>query len=306
MPTHAIRTIVAGVATPDAEDLTLLDAAALARATGAELHLVHAFEGPGLGALVPDTHSVYLHDGDSREARLRKRLREAAAAVAPAVTVRAWVFQASPGAAVLEVARKVSPDLVVVGASHHSRVERAVLGTTAQRVIRGSPAPVLVLREPFLRPLRRVLLTTDLSELSAGVHEAGLDLLDALFAGDRPEVASLVVVPAGVVPPPLPRETLLHAATTQLQGFLGERRPRGYPVGAAVRLGVPADEIAAAAEEADADLLVLGTHARHGVERIFVGSVAESALGSARCNVLVVPPAPAQAAEAPAPLPAVS
>ncbi|HEU4454726.1 MAG TPA: universal stress protein, partial [Longimicrobium sp.] len=209
MPTSAVRTIVAGVAVADAEDATLLDAAALAVQTGATLHLVHAFDPPAMGALLPDLHSVYLHEGDGREARLRKRLREAAALVAPGVTFSVWVFAGSPGDAILEVARKVGADLVVVGASHHGALGRAVMGTAAERVVRGSPAPVLVLREPFLRPLRRVLLTTDLSGLSAGVHEKGLDLLGALFAGDSPELRSLAVVAAGLVPPPLPRETLM-------------------------------------------------------------------------------------------------
>lgn len=296
MPTSAIRTIVAGVAHPGAEDATLLDAAALALQTGADLHLVHAFDPPALGALVPDMHSVYLHADDSLEARLRKRLREAMVAVAPAVPFSVWVFPDSPGDAILEVARKVGADLVVVGASHHGALGRAVLGTAAQRVVRNSPAPVLVLREPFLRPLRRVLLTTDLSELSARVHEAGLDLVDALFAGDAPEVRSLAVVTEGLVPPPLPRDTLLHEAHMQLEEFLALRRPRGAAVCPTVRAGDPADQIAEAAEDLDADLLVMGTHARHGVRRLMLGSVAESVLDGAPCNVLVVPPVPAGAA----------
>jgi nucleotide-binding universal stress UspA family protein len=223
-------------------------------------------------------------------------LREAMVAVAPGVPFSVWVSHGPPGDAILEVARKVGADLVVVGASHHGALGRAVLGTAAQWVVRGSPAPVLVLREPFLRPLRSVLLTTDLSELSARVHEAGLDLVDALFAGDAPEVRSLAVVTEGLVPPPLPRDTLLHEAEMQLEEFLAVRRPRVTPVRPAVRAGDPADEIAGAAVELDPDLLVMGTHARHGVQRLMLGSVAESVLDGAPCNVLVIPPLPAGAA----------
>lgn len=58
-----------------------------------------------------------------------------------------------------------------------------------------------------------------------------------------------------------------------------------------MRLGDPAREIAAEAREWDADLLVLGTHARSGAARVLLGSVAEGALRSARCSVLVVPAA---------------
>lgn len=44
------------------------------------------------------------------------------------------------------------------------------------------------------------------------------------------------------------------------------------------------------AREWDADLLVLGTHGRRGVQRMFLGSVAETVLQHAPCATLVVPP----------------
>ena len=294
----SIRTIVAGVARPEAADPALAAAAALARAAGAVLHLVHAFEVPPVFTL--STGLAVLHPEARRrwEGELRESLEAAGRRAAPGVEVVAHALAGSPGERIVEAAREAGAELVVVGASHRGAVGQALLGSAAQRVVRGSSAPVLVVRRPVERPLRRLLLTTDLSPLSAGVHEAAVEVAGALFAGDRPRTRSLVVVHYGIVPPPLPPALLRETARAELAAFLAER---GGPPGAvepSVRTGLPADEIVAEAHAWEADLLVVGTHARAGVERFFLGSVAEAALRAAPCNVLVIPPAPAAVAAA--------
>jgi nucleotide-binding universal stress UspA family protein len=54
------------------------------------------------------------------------------------------------------------------------------------------------------------------------------------------------------------------------------------------RLGAAADEIAELATDLDADLIVVGTHSRRGVERLLLGSVAERVVRIAPCPVVVV------------------
>ena len=56
-----------------------------------------------------------------------------------------------------------------------------------------------------------------------------------------------------------------------------------------VRIGRPAEEIAAAATEAKSDLIVLATHGRTGLDRYFVGSVAEHLMRVAPCPVYLMP-----------------
>ena len=52
--------------------------------------------------------------------------------------------------------------------------------------------------------------------------------------------------------------------------------------------GDPAAEIVRFARDAAADLIVMGTHGRTGLERLLLGSVAEKVLRDARCSVMVV------------------
>lgn len=54
------------------------------------------------------------------------------------------------------------------------------------------------------------------------------------------------------------------------------------------RIGRPAREIRAYAEEIGADLVVLGTHGRHGLARLMLGSTANGVVHGAPCDVLTV------------------
>ena len=57
-----------------------------------------------------------------------------------------------------------------------------------------------------------------------------------------------------------------------------------------VAVGAPAERIVALATAADADVIVLGTHGRQGLERVLLGSVAEEVLRHAPCGVFVLRP----------------
>jgi nucleotide-binding universal stress UspA family protein len=197
----------------------------------------------------------------------------------------------SPAAVLREASERLGADLVVVGAARRARLGTRILGTTAQRVLRSVGVPVLVARAALHRAPHRLLLTADLSELSAPVHERALDVLDGLYGLDFMELRSLLVVGVELVPPPLGREGLRRMARLELDRFLLARRARPLPVEASVRVGDVAAEIVEEAVEWNADLLVVGTHARHGWTRLWLGSVAEACIRDAPCSVLAVPPA---------------
>lgn len=74
----------------------------------------------------------------------------------------------------------------------------------------------------------------------------------------------------------------------ELDGFAAEHREAGISVETGVRTGHPDREIVKAAEESGADLIVIGSHGRTGVEHALLGSVAEKVLRKAHCPVLTV------------------
>ncbi|MEW5930745.1 MAG: universal stress protein [Gemmatimonadota bacterium] len=290
---RSIRTLVVGVATLREPDPVLGAALALAARTGAALHVVHAFEVAGYERR--RYREMGYSDRDSERlfaGGLQSRLEGQVRALAGRGRVFCSAVRGSPDRVLAAAAERLDADLVVVGSTRRGPLARTLLGTTAQHVLHRVRRPVLMVHPPLRSPVARVLLTTDLSELSEVVHEAGVELVDALFRGDAPELRSLLVSRhEHALPPGMHGAHGDTPAAPALHRFLAMRGPRPRPVEPRVRVGDPAREIAAEAREWDADLLVLGTHARTGAARVLLGSVAEGALRSARCSVLVVPAA---------------
>ena len=141
--------------------------------------------------------------------------------------------------------------------------------------------------------LTRILCPTDFSDIStkaeayatalAGRYAAALHLLHV----DPP---TPIMSPYGEIPVDIRLfEEQRQQAETDLAAARERARAAGVPADASVRGGHPAREILAVADELHADLVVLGTHGRGGVEHLLLGSVAEKVMRKASCPVMVVP-----------------
>ena len=292
-----LRCIVAGVGELLHDDPTLLLAIDLARRCGATLHLVHAFEPPQLFAMAPGLGVAYAEGLQHLDADLRQALEAAVRRnpEAEGANVTCHALPGAPGQVLVDAAARLHADLLVVGAARPSRAGRALLGTTAQRILRGAAVPVLVARAALYRAPERVLMATDLSEMSAAVHERALDVLEGLYGLQGMELRALLVLAFGLVPPPLPQDALARTAYAELHRFLDARDARPVPVRPAVRVGEAPVQIVDEVADWNADLLVVGTHGRHGLPRLWLGSVAEACIRDAPCSVLAIPPMPGAA-----------
>jgi nucleotide-binding universal stress UspA family protein len=134
-------------------------------------------------------------------------------------------------------------------------------------------------------PIRTVLHPTDLSQRS----EHAFQLACALA---RDYGARLVVVHVWSMPPPMlgevvpqPNSGYYPAATEEK---LAQLRPPSLSVRVEYRLeeGNAADTILRVANEAKADLIVMGTHGRTGLRRLLMGSIAEQVIRRATCPVV--------------------
>jgi nucleotide-binding universal stress UspA family protein len=74
----------------------------------------------------------------------------------------------------------------------------------------------------------------------------------------------------------------------EIERIAGEEVGAEIPTRAIVRVGLPHHEIAKAAKEIDADLIILSTHGHTGLKHVFLGSTAEKVVRHAPCPVLVV------------------
>jgi nucleotide-binding universal stress UspA family protein len=79
-----------------------------------------------------------------------------------------------------------------------------------------------------------------------------------------------------------------QAAREQLESTLAGARKRLPRAEAILAKGPAAAEVLAVASRVKADLIVMGTHGRHGVGRVFLGSVAERVVRSSTVPVLTI------------------
>lgn len=292
-----LQSILVGVSLTPESDRVVRAGLALAAASGAKVHLLHVLPAAELlgGAFGYEwiQYQAVEQLKDDRRQLLEARLGEVRA---PAVPGFALVEQGAPHRALLDAARRLEADLLVVGAAEGKTAIDRLLGSTADRVLRRSTCPVLVVRGDLPVPLQRVVMPVDLSPLSAEAFAAGRKILAAF--GALPKAEALFVLSQ------LQRELAYQFTPVQMERFATEElrrfveRPGGAgDVELTVRTGEPQHEILRELGERPADLVLLGTHGRGGFERFLLGSVAADVVRAAPCSALVVPPQAAREAE---------
>jgi nucleotide-binding universal stress UspA family protein len=138
---------------------------------------------------------------------------------------------------------------------------------------------------------KKILLATDLSEASSAATEEAFELAGRLGASI---LAVSIIDPGSLLLPGgrfRARVDQVREHREQAAQALVERgREAGVPVSFLVWTGDPGDMIISAAEAEHADMIVVGSHGRGAVGRLFLGSVSEHVVRNAPCPVLVVRP----------------
>ena len=98
--------------------------------------------------------------------------------------------------------------------------------------------------------------------------------------------------PAGAISLPGLFERVLADTAERLEGLVAEVRKAGVTCSSADELGKSHTAIIERARLAGAGLIVMGSHGRHGLTHLLLGSVAEKVVAHAPCAVLVVPVSP--------------
>jgi len=173
------------------------------------------------------------------------------------------------------------------GVGAHRRELAAAAGQ-----VTSMPAAVVAPAQTQLSPLgrfERFLVATDGSEYSAGAMREALRM--AKRCGARLRVVSVVstdVEHEATVGPLLKQE--LSAAHDHLASMLEQANAAGVACETEVlQASSPDEAIVHAAEQAKSDLVVMGRRGRRGLARLMLGDITARVIGSAPCNVLVVP-----------------
>jgi len=144
--------------------------------------------------------------------------------------------------------------------------------------------------------IRKILVATDFSAEARRAQQAALDLARQLGASvTLLHVYQLPVYTffdgVSFVPPPSVVVQIVSDVAAALNAAKDAATSSGVAVDTASEQGVPYEDIVRYAAEHAIDLIVMGTHGRHGLRRLAMGSVAERVVRNAHVPVLTVPPA---------------
>lgn len=286
--------IIAATDFSETASLALDRAAQLAARHGAELLLVHALE---RGSWIEDVAGEAASSGHKRavfEAALAGLEQERARLLAILPAVHIEMVEQALHRALPDLLVANPSELLVMGAHGSGGWQDALMGSTADRVLRQHRLPVLLVRDGSKQSYSRVAIATDFSEVSTVAARFGLALTPGavhllLHAHEPPFDATLAFAGVSDSARESYRSESAQRAMTDLDDFahkLGGTAVHAVP---ALREGRPSRVLTAFAAEADIDLMVLGVVGRSRLERGLLGSVTRHSASALACDVLVVP-----------------
>lgn len=237
---------------------------------------------------------------DAAIASLESRAEEAVETVAnmardydEGIDVTTAVERGTPFQAVREYAHRHEIDVIAMGTKGRTGLDRFLLGSVTENVLRTARVPVLAVPpdadEPGIADVAfdRLLLPTDGSEGAEIAAEWGVALADHLGS----DVHSLYAVDPA--PPNHEPDAVIEALERRAEAAIEATSERADAVDVAVtesiETGSPANTILAYASDHEVDLIVMGTHGRTGVGQWFLGSITENVVRGADVPVLCVP-----------------
>ena len=281
----------------------------LAERFGAELHLVHAFDYDypmstfsAMPLAIPEAEVA------SRASRgLQDVAKKYAIASAPE---NCHVVKGRAYHAICQLAQKLGTDLIITTTRGQTGLQHVFLGSTAERIVRHAPCPVLVVRKQerdFVRTngggskraivIKKILVPVDFSDCSL----VGLEVA-VRFA----QVWGAQLVTLNCVPLPTfaaygeygGRDlTALtnyaeSAAKEEMDELISSLKSQKVAATGVIELGVPAQAICDYARQHEVDLIITSTHGSTGLTHILLGSTAEHVVRYAHCPVLITPSHP--------------
>ncbi len=283
---------------------TVAAAVALARPARARLTLLYV-----LPVTLPANigHVSVVLDNGKLLANAREQLTTFAHAAIPAeIPVDIRVAEGGPYHEINATARALGTDLIVIGTRGLSGVKLLVLGSTAERVVRHAPCPVLTWHISADAPTAATPATPSVPPAPAFQHLlVPVDFSPANDEALRHAVrfastfGSQITLLHVIEPPPYPEwgyahltrrdEALKLEARKKLDTLVADLQRQGCRLNPArITTGDADTQIAHVTEELHPDLIILATHGHSALTQMFLGGTTERVVRHAACPVLVV------------------
>lgn len=270
---------------------------ALAQSWGASLTVMNVLEFPS--GLDPESSVNRLYLAELMRQATRELVDVKERALKHGISAETKIATGIPSEEVVAAATNEHPELIVVGTRGKTGLAHVLLGSTAERIIRSAPCPVLAVQDEVpgddgvdRRPptLKRILVPVDFSDCSLDALEYGV-LVAQRCKASITIVHVMEPVSYGLdftLPHVAKREQIRTELTEKLAKLVSALADAGVSSDFALSGGLPTDAILDKARAQSTDVIVMGTHGRRGLSHLLFGSVAEAVLRKALCPVLTV------------------
>jgi len=204
------------------------------------------------------------------------------------------VRTAVPHTAIMQYVRERDVDLIAMGTHGRTGVDRYLLGSVTEKVVRLSDVPVLTVPESddgaVTYPYEEVLVPTDGSDGALAAVAPAIDLAATYDA----RLHALSVVDTAAMGFDVRSATIAESLEDAAQDAVRAVQSRATaasvgPVETAIVQDTPSQGIRSYVDDHDVDLVVMGTRGHTGVERYLLGSVTEKTVRTSSVPVLTVP-----------------
>jgi nucleotide-binding universal stress UspA family protein len=198
---------------------------------------------------------------------------------------------------VIQVAKEKDVDIITIGTHGRAGVDRVILGSVAERVVRKAHCPVMVVRSEKYIGFKRIIVPIDFSDCS----RMALEYAAATARAHRSKLTILHVYEGSFVEPYIKAANSEEEADeimkeiervneTKYDEFLKTIDLSGVEYEKLLKKGIPKTDIVETAMEQQANLIVMGTHGRSGIKHTLIGSTAEEVVRTVHCDIVVVKP----------------
>lgn len=267
----------------------------LAHALDAQLSVLHVRDPKSVPwtGLEPSLETIHKATKRVKDDEGRVRNEVAEAWDRPLPDYYPYTRSGKPFIEIIDTARSVRADLIVLGAHGKHFFRDVFLGTTAEKVVRKGDRSVLIVREPPQDDYRRVLVATDFSALSRNALEmvfsmvpnAEFQILHA-YQYLSPEDEKRRMVPYTDTEAYMRK--LKKRARLGLDAFLQSVDLGSRSVKTILEFGYPPAVIREVARRRRPDLVAIGATGTTDLRHILLGSTATHALRELCSDVLVV------------------
>jgi nucleotide-binding universal stress UspA family protein len=251
------------------------------------LHIIHIVEKP-----FPSVHLENLALGEVIESLKRERRKEIEKITAGIKVDELTITTGIPAVEILRLAKSIDAQMIILGA--YGEGGHKPIGTNAEKVVRKSTIPVMVIKSRRKPVFSRILTYVDLSDSSRRALELALSFKEriksqvtALFVMENPYEAYIRAVNTSEKAEEI-LKSFEEAAMESFKRFLSSYRKKKF--GILFEKGHPKEVIIDVCKTRKINILVMGSQGMEGIQSFLLGNLTEKILRRLPTTVIVVKP----------------